>query len=174
MYLLSFFVFMVLCIGFLTLSTGGNIVYFIDMPSLVLLILIVVPMLMSAGLLKDFNNAFRLGIKVKKPAKKAELVRAIEAVSFTIKVLWAGAIFCTVFQLVTVVVEHTDDYAVLFACSAISLVPLSYATFLALLLLPLQSRLKVRLNALCEENVNIEENGGEEQERSIGENERNV
>lgn len=162
MYLLSFFIFVVLCVGFLTLTTGGNLVYFIDAPSLLLLILIVVPMLMSAGLLKDFNSAFKLGVNVKKPAKKMELMRAVEAVSFMIRVLWAGAVFCSVFQLVTVAIKYADNFEVLFRASAVSLVPLGYAVFFVLLLLPLQSRLKVRLDNLCEDNINVAENSGRE------------
>ena len=116
MYLLSILVFLVLCIGIG--STG--IIYFIDMPTIIMLIMLVIPMIVIAGLLKDFNNAFRFGTKMKKPVKKAELSRALEAVSFAIK-------------------------------------PLCYASAFAIVLLPLKSRLKVRLDAFCEENIIVED-----------------
>lgn len=154
MYLLSFFVFMVLCIGFLMFSTGGGIIYFMDAPSLILLVLIVVPMLMSAGLLKDFNNAFRFGVKVRERIGKAELMRAVEAVALAIKALWAAGIFGAVFQMIIVIAEHADDLVLTWKYVAVCLIPLSYASFFVLLLMPLQARLRILLNTLCEKNTN--------------------
>ncbi len=74
MYLLSILVFLVLCIVFMINVTGigsTGIIYFIDMPTIIMLIMLVIPMIVIAGLLKDFNNAFRFGTKMKKPVKKA-------------------------------------------------------------------------------------------------------
>lgn len=154
MYLLSFLVFMVLCIGFLMFGTGGSIIYFIDAPSLILLVLIVVPMLMSAGLLKDFNNAFRFGVKVKERVEKVELMRAVEAVALAIKALWAAGIFGAVFQMIIVIAEHADDLVLTWKYVAVCLIPLSYAAFFVLLLMPLKARLRVLLNTLFEKNIN--------------------
>lgn len=164
MYLLSFFVFMVLCIGFLMFGMGGSIVYFMDAPSLLLIALIVVPMLMSAGLLKDFNNAFRFGVKVKERVEKVELMRAVEAVTLAIKALWAAGIFGAVFQMILAISEHADNLELMWKYVSVCLIPFSYAAFFVLLLMPLKARLNVLLNTPCEKNTNaadeIERAGG--------------
>lgn len=172
MYLLSLFVFMVLVVGFMA-ATGGvglqGLVYFIDMPSVILLILLLMPMLLNAGVLKDLNNAFRFGVRRKVQAKRLELMRAVEAVSFTIKALWTVGIFSVIFQFCIAIMGKAPDADMAFLYTAVSIIPLWYTTFLVILLLPLRTRLNMQLNTLCEENVNVDivktdkinaENGG--------------
>ena len=157
MYLLSLFVFMVLVIGFMAITGGGGLqglVYFIDMPSVIILVLLIVPMLLNAGVLKDLNNAFRLGAKRKAQAERLELMRAVDAVSFTIKALWTAGIFSVLFQFSIAIMRNAPDAELAFLYTAVSLIPLSYTTFFVILLLPLRSRLKMQLNMLCEENIN--------------------
>lgn len=161
MYLLSFFVCMVLCIGFMACSSGGNlnaVIYLIDAPSLVLMLLIVMPMLLNAGLLKDLNNAFRLGTKRKVQANRPELIRAVEAVSFTIKALWTAGIFGTVLSFVIIILREWADASteLMLAHTAISMITLCYAVIFVILLLPLRSRLKVQLELFGEESINID------------------
>lgn len=157
MYLLSLFVLMVLVVGFMAVTGGGGLqglVYFIDMPSVILLILLIVPMLLNAGVLKDLNNAFRFGARRKVLAKRLELMRAVEAVSFTIKALWTAGIFSVIFQFSIAIMRNAPDAELAFLYTAVSLIPLSYTTFFVILLLPLRSRLNMQLNILCEENIN--------------------
>ena len=156
MYLLSLFVFMVLVVGFMAITGGGGLqglVYFIDMPSLIILVLLLVPMLLNAGVLKDLNNAFRLGAKLKAQAERLELMRAVEAVSFTIKALWTAGIFSVLFQFSIAIMRNAPDSELAFLYTAVSLIPLSYTTFFVILLLPLRTRLNTQLNMLCEEIV---------------------
>lgn len=40
-----------------------SITYYIDVPNMLLLLLITIPVLASAGLLKDFTKAFRIAFK---------------------------------------------------------------------------------------------------------------
>ncbi len=72
-------------------TDGGfsSIIYFIHMPTIVMFALLVVPMMIIAGVMRDFNNAFRLGARMKKQVKRMEVLRAVEAVSYVIKVIWA-------------------------------------------------------------------------------------
>ena len=157
MYLLSLFVFMVLVVGFMAITGGGGLrglIYFIDMPSIILLILLLVPMLLNAGVLKDLNNAFRLGARRKVQAKRLELMRAVEAVSFTIKALWTAGIFSVIFQFSIAIMGKAPDADMAFLYTAVSIIPIWYTTFFAILLLPLRTRLNMQLNALCEENIN--------------------
>ena len=157
MYLLSLFVFMVLVVGFMAITGGGGLhglIYFIDMPSIILLILLLVPMLLNAGVLKDLNNAFRIGARRKVQAKRLELMRAVEAVSFTIKALWTAGIFSVIFQFSIAIIGKAPDADMAFLYTAVSIIPIWYTTFFVILLLPLRTRLNMQLNALCEENIN--------------------
>lgn len=156
MYLLSLFVFMVLVVGFMAITGGGGIqglTYFIDMPSVIILVLLIVPMLINAGVLKDLNNAFRLGAKRKAHAERLELMRAVEAVSFTIKALWTAGIFSVIFQFCIAIMGKAPDADMAFIYTAVSIIPIWYTTFFVILLLPLRTRLNMQLNMLCEENI---------------------
>lgn len=160
MYLLSVLAFLVLCILFMVFCTGGglgSIIYFIDMPSIITLALLVLPMMIIAGVMKDFNNAFRLGAKVKKPAKRAELLRASEAVSFVMKVFWAAGIFAFLVPTMNTFLQIPGELTVSLALkyTAVGSIPLCYASMVTVILLPLRTRLKMRLNELCEENINV-------------------
>ena len=157
MYLLSLFVFMVLVVGFMAITGGGGLhglIYFIDMPSIILLILLLVPMLLNAGVLKDLNNAFRLGARRKVQVKRLELMRAVEAVSFTIKALWTAGIFSVIFQFSIAIMGKAPNADMAFLYMAVSIIPIWYTTFFVILLLPLRTRLNMQLNTLCEENIN--------------------
>lgn len=161
MYLLSILVFLVLCIVFMITVTGvgsTGIIYFIDMPTIVMLFLLVVPMMVSAGLLKDFNNAFRFGTKVKKSVKKVELSRALEAVSLAIKAFWTAGIFTFLVPTGSVLIKNSGNLDLSHTMSyiAVGLLPLCYASAFAIVLLPLKARLKVRLAALCEDIISEE------------------
>lgn len=157
MYLLSILVFLVLCILFLMRGGLGSIIYFIDMPSIITLALLVLPMMIIAGVIKDFNNAFRLGAKVKKPAKREELLRSAEAVSFVMKAFWAAGIFGFLIPTMNTFLQTSGDLTVLLAMKyiAVGSIPLCYASMVTVILLPLRTRLKMRLNELCEENINV-------------------
>lgn len=84
MYLLSIVgvIVMTVVMGFISGLDVGNLFDFI---SLLLLLLLLIPMLISGGLFKDFNNAFRLGIGKRQPVSLMELKRAKEAVCLAIK-----------------------------------------------------------------------------------------
>lgn len=155
---------LVLCVAIMIYSVGGNleaVVGFIDMPSILLIILMLVPMLLSAGVLKDLNNAFHLGAKRKAQADRPELMRAVEAVSFTIKALWTVGIFSVIFQFIIVIMKEAPEGEQAFLYTAVSLMPLCYTAFFVILLLPLRTRLKMQLMTAGEEAAITELISGE-------------
>ena len=77
---------------------GGNVTWFIDAPSLLILLVFAATMLLSTGLLKDFNNAFRLIAKKGAEASVREVKRAIEAVALARKVMLAAGGFTVCFS----------------------------------------------------------------------------
>lgn len=176
MYLLSFLAVVVvsvftigLTVGGVTGSWGGAYLYF-DTWSFAMLIILCVPILIGSGLFKDFNNAFRLAVKikakteteeteVKQETKKKgkteaslpEVKHAIEAVSLVRKVLIAGGTFIVLLSLIAIFAYLNPEYYesgmhVVGINTAVALLPLVYAFAVDIFLLPIESRLKVRLN----------------------------
>ncbi|MDE7323285.1 MAG: hypothetical protein K2N73_11315 [Lachnospiraceae bacterium] len=148
MYLLSILFLIVFCIGYSLMISGGNIYSYLDLASLILIILSVLPILLSTGLLKDFNNAFRLSIKRREAGSQIELQRAVEAVNLVIKTLWAAGVFHFAFG--TIHVMASMEGVTLIRGISVSMITLLYAVFFIILLLPLRTRLHVCLLELAE------------------------
>lgn len=149
MYLLSIAC-VILMTGVLGFVSGMDVGNLFDGISLLLLLLFLIPMLVSGGLLKDFNNAFRLGIGKRQPASLMELKRAKEAVGLAIKVSLAASAFIGVMSL-SLVLFVVDDLASLGPSMAVSLIVLIYGMGLVLILLPLKSRLNLKIQEFINE-----------------------
>lgn len=153
MYLLSF-ISVVLLTGVISVVSFGMNVSFaarlIDFSTIFLLVLFVVPLLISGGLLKDFNNAFRLEMGKKNAESLMELKRAKESVSLTIKVMISLSIFVCAVQGIGVIYS-IDDLSSLGPYFARSLCSLIYGMGTALILLPLQARLNIKIQEFISE-----------------------
>lgn len=147
MYVVSILALIIFSIVPMLLSMGGSLEYIVDAPSILILLLIFVPMLVSAGVLKDFNNAFRLGVKADAKADVYEMKRAINAVSFAIKALWTAGIFATIYSAIYSLILQ-KEMAALTSYLAVGLIPLLYSSFLVMLLLPLRARLTMKLEIM--------------------------
>ena len=148
MYLLSLVLLILLCIGWSVINMNADLINYLDPASLIML-LVTLPVLLSAGLLRDFNNAFRLNIKRNAVCTKTELLRAAEAVTLAIKALWAAGIVNTLLGLIFTFT--TEKF--IWAFVGISMISLLYAAFFSILLLPMRSRLLVRLYELPDETA---------------------
>ncbi len=148
MYLLSLVLLILLCIGWSVINMNADLINYLDPASLIML-LVTLPVLLSAGLLRDFNNAFRLSIKRNAVCTKTELLRAAEAVTLAIKALWAAGIVNTLLGLISTFT--TEKF--IWAFVGISMISLLYAAFFSILLLPMRSRLVVRLYELPDETA---------------------
>lgn len=178
MYLLSFLAVVIvslLAIGTTSMGIGaigffGGI--YLDYWSFGILILLCVPILIGSGLFKDFNNAFRLAVKIKEktetepstkekieteaePSTKkkrkseaslTEVKHAIEAVCLVRKVLVAGGAFIMLLTFTFLLACSNSDFYAIGADMAVALLPLIYAFAIDIFLLPMEARLKVKLN----------------------------
>ena len=117
---------------------------FVDLPTILLILCISVPILLSTGLGKDFSNAFRIALNPNKAYAKDSLKRALEAVRLMIRTLLCsgGAIFLLKGILT---LHRLDDPASLGPILSASLLSLLYALAITLLLLPIYSILKMKL-----------------------------
>ena len=115
-----------------------------------LLLLFLIPLLISGGLLKDFNNAFRLGIGKKAAESLMELKRAKESVSLTIKIMISLSVFVCAVQGIGVIYSMDDPW-LLGPYFSVSLLSLIYGMGIALILLPLQARLNIKIQEFISE-----------------------
>lgn len=153
MYLLS-----VICVILMTAVmcgtwgvAGSTMFYrFYDFPTIIYLVMFLVPLLISGGLLKDFSNAFRLVIGKKEAGSLQELKRAKEAISLTIKIMVTVSVFICAIQGIFIIYSMADP-AQLGPSFSVALLSLIYGMGLALVLLPLQARLNVKIQEFISE-----------------------
>lgn len=129
---------------------GSYVLRFMDFPTIVFLVLFLIPLLLSAGLLKDFNNAFRLGVGKKAAESLIELKRAKESVSLTIKIMLLASVFICAVQGVFIIYSM-DDPLTLGPFFSVSMLSLIYGMGISLILLPLQARLNIRIQEYISE-----------------------
>lgn len=155
MYFLSFLGVVLISAFMMMLSTGSNgLIYFLDFPSALVMLLFGSTILLSAGLLKDFNNAFRLVVKIEREKQNTvsekELQRAIEAVRLAIKTMLTGGVFSFLFTCVLIMTQLAEPEK-LGPMLAVGMLVLLYGLAVVLILLPLEARLRVRLNDITKE-----------------------
>lgn len=153
MYLLSF-VSVILLTGVMCANSfGTNMSFFArvrDFPAAFLLVLFLILLLISSGLLKDFNNAFRLEIGKKTAESLIELRRAKESVNFAIKIMKNLSVFICAIQGI-VILYKLNDLSALGPYIVTALLSLIYGMGIALILLPLQTRLNIKIQEFISE-----------------------
>lgn len=139
----------VLC-GFFMLVSGqggfsdlAHIGYYVDVVSILLMIFIVVPVMVSSGFRKDFSNAFRFALGKRKAEHIIELKRAKEAVVLCSRIFLGAGLFITSFSLIYVLM--ISDREVMQYNAAVGLIDMVYGAIGYLLLLPIRSRLEVKI-----------------------------
>lgn len=152
MYLLSILAVLLASLIMMCFSAGGigEIYYFGDLWSFLILLIICVPILIGSGLWKDFNNAFRLAGRKKKETTLLEVKRAIEAFSLVIKTLLAAGCFIVIFSVILLLTDRSLENYVLQINLSVAVLPLLYVFAIIIFLLPIEARLKVRLNELLQ------------------------
>lgn len=143
MYLLSILA-VVLCFALVQFMAPTRIGDFMDSASILFLLVLVIPLMLSSGLLKDLNNAIRLLFGKKKVTSLLELKRAKLAVDMLIKVSFCSSILVTMMELVAIL--HTmSDLAKLGPMISVTILTILYAAVIALLFLPIGAQLAQRI-----------------------------
>ena len=152
MYILSFFVLIIAFVLMLIYCPGGLAfanAYF-DLPSIMILLIIIVPMLVASGMLKNFNNAFRIELNKNYKPKLVEIKLALEAVEFVMKELIYGGAMVSLFFMV-VVIANLGEMNKIGPNLAVSILTILYALCINLILLPLKVRLRKKIIIYMEE-----------------------
>lgn len=129
-----------------SMGVGGNYIVWriFDVPTIIMFLLLFIPLLVSSGLWKDFNNAFRIGIGKKQTENLLELKRAGEAVGLSIKITGAAAMFIVAIQFIQILYNLKDPYLLGPSFVVLTLAVL-YGMGLIMILLPLKSILNVKI-----------------------------
>lgn len=132
MILLTYCVTVLISGGTSVLSRFSN---FIDLPSLVMLLLFTVPVLFASGMAKDFAMAFQLG---KKQCSLVQLKKTLEAVKMLQRMVLCGAGFTAMISMV-IILETVDDLAAVGPCMAVASLTVLYGIIVEALLIPLSA-----------------------------------
>ncbi|MDE6617393.1 MAG: hypothetical protein K2K35_12575, partial [Lachnospiraceae bacterium] len=86
----------------------SNMLIYYDVISMLQLVVLIVPILAAAGLVKDFNNALKLALGKKKAESILQLKRAKEAVRLTEKICIASGVMGTCCGIIRVFYSYKD------------------------------------------------------------------
>lgn len=162
MYLLSVLA-LVLCFVLVQFMVPTRIGNFVDSSSILFLAALVIPLMLSAGLLKDLNNAIRLVFGKKRDVSLLELKRAKLAVDTMIKVSFCSSILVTMLELVAIL-HNMSDPAHLGPMISTTILTVLYAAVIGVLLLPVGAMLAQRIL----EYMPFGPEGDEEGQESLG------
>jgi len=117
--------------------------HMLDLVTLISLLLVIVTIMLSAGLHRDFFRAFRLALSKRGDFSLLELKRAKEAVDLALKaIVGSGVLNFSVGAVQSLYVRRMMSIP---PCLAVSTLGILYAVFMFLLLIPIQSKLKVKM-----------------------------
>lgn len=127
--------------------TGGDRTFsfnwFIDFPTLLVMIIFVVPVLMRGGVWRDFKRAFKL-LRKDYTCRLSELRRTKDVLEMIQKQVWYAGILTMVVS-VMYVMANISDPAMLGPNIAVVVLTLFYAVIFEMLLLPLVLEVKGRI-----------------------------
>ena len=122
-----------------------GIFHFFDIVSMLIVIIIFISMMVASGLLKDFNNAFRLTIGKKNAKSILELKRAKEAVKFAGKLFIMSGFLGTLMGIIMVGYSCSTIKSIMINMS-VALLTMFYGLVLYILLLPIQLRIEIKIS----------------------------
>ena len=136
----------IFCMVFLSQGSFSMIGYFIDLPGLIFLALLVIPAVCISGFAKDFGKGLAISMHKNSEVTLLQLNKCIEAV----KLLIYAGVFISLFSFVVVVQVMPDavqysaqEYMQVFGNNfAVAILPLMYALVFSLLLLPVSAVLQ--------------------------------
>lgn len=134
------------------MSGGGNgfvLSNFIDLPSLLIILLLVVPSVIANGMGGDFLRALKL-TKKGYTCKLSEMKKALEAVKLVQKRSIYSGVLVTLLSLIYLLINYFDS-ATLGANIAVALMTVLYACIIVFLLSPVQAIINRKIADYLEE-----------------------
>lgn len=131
-----------------------GIAFFLDFPSLLIILVLTVPVLFRGGLWKDFLRAWKL-LKKNYTCHLSEIRRSLDAVEMMQKQLVYAGIISMLLSLVHVL-GMLSDLASLGPNVAVAILTMLYAVIFEMLLLPLQMEARRRIIDYMEVDTDVE------------------
>lgn len=119
------------------------LIIFVDMPSLIILFLLTVPILFVCGLWKDFLRVFSMG-NAKRHFTLGEMKRTQEALSLLQRQIICGTILIAIFSVIAIIYNITEP-ALLGPNLAVVCLSVFYGAIAEIILLPLSIYVKRRI-----------------------------
>ena len=141
--LVVFVINLIFCQGAEWLISMAN---FIDLASLLLIVLIVVPALWLSGMGQDFLRSFSIG---KREYSLRELKRSLEAVQMVQRMLIYGALITSIVAVV-IILKVIGDFALIGPNLAVAVLVIFYAAILEFLLILLKANTQNAITDLME------------------------
>ncbi len=139
---------LILLMLIMTSASQANfpIAFYLDMPSLIAMLVYLYLTLFFTGHTKDFKNAFSF-LRRRKPESIEEAQKAIMALSLAMKSLITAGGFCTLFFSIYLLWLTTNsmDLSTFTANMAVTLIPFLYGLIGAAILIPVKGRLENRI-----------------------------
>lgn len=136
-----------------------RISYLIDLPSMVIILILTVPVLLRGGMWKDFKRAWKL-LRKNYTCHLGELRRTLDVVEMVQRqVIYAGII--SLLMSLIAILHNLSDPMRLGPNMAVAILTMLYAVCFEMLLLPLQLEVKRRIIDYMEEDTD----GGEDEQR---------
>ncbi len=125
--------------------------YLFDLPTLLLLFLILIPTILGTGTGKDLMNAFRIGFSRTKSYSLIELKRAEETINLGIKMLFlTGGLMALLDCLI--ILHELSSLSELGPRCAMIVVSMLYALFFSMIFMPLKVIIHNRIISYMDEN----------------------
>ncbi len=120
--------------------TAGNIVWYYDLPSLVLILILLFILLYMCGLTKDFGRGFVLFFGRNKEVEKEELMRTQAAFKLVLIALPIEGMVASLIAFIAIL-GKLNDPATLGPYMAVAILTMLYSLIIEILLLPVAARL---------------------------------
>ncbi len=144
MYILAILAVLIAVVLNATFSGGlGGVMAYFDVFSLILVLILVIPLMISAGLMKDFGRAFSFAIGKKQATNLNEINRSIVAVKMAMNASLAGGGFLFLCSVIQILHQYMEP-AKLGPNVSVAIITMIYALVIALLLLPVKAKLEIQ------------------------------
>lgn len=135
--------------AFVSAGTNFSVANFIDMASIVLLVLFTVPILFASGMAKDFVMVFQVG---KKPCSLAQMKKSLEAIKMMQRLVLCGAGFTTLIEI-TIILHMLDEPSTIGPNMAVAILVDLYGLIIEAVLIPLSAYVQNHIT----DAMNVEE-----------------
>lgn len=145
MYLIGIIVYLALLIG--TTLLVGSPGAFIDLPSIIIILVFSISMLMASGLLRDLIRGFKIMGKTENTYTVLELQKTEIAVGLAIKLLLLSGVLGSLIGVIAML-SGLSDLSLIGKNLAVALLTMLYALLLVFILLPVRARVKAIIQTL--------------------------